>query len=128
MTRSVLLVAALLIINLGGNAAAAEPPEHKSKNAQKLIATLDSVGINRKEIKDLITAAHSHVSHGYIYLAEKKIGGGHLSLRYSIGGASKLGMQHSSRKLELHYSPKKMNNLHFIAKTDLFLVRYHLEY
>jgi|GEM_PF-4795441 len=128
MTRTVLIVAALLLFNLGGIAAAAEPPEHKSKNAQKLLATLDSVGINSKEITALVNTAHSHVSHGYIYLAEQKMMGGQVSLRYSVGGARKLGMQHSSRRLELHYSPKNNDNLHVIAKTNLFLVRYHLEY
>ena len=128
MTRSVLIVAALLLFNLVGIAAAAEPPEHKSKSAQKLLATLDSVGINSKEVRDLISTAQSHVSHGYIYLAEKKMLGGNVSLRYSIGGSAKLGMSHSSRRLELHYSPKNNNKLHFIAKTVLFLVRYHLEY
>lgn len=128
MTRSVLLVAALLLINLGGIAAAAEPPEHKSKNAQKLIATLESVGINRKEIKDFISQANTHVSHGYVYLAERKIMGGEVSLRYSVGGSKRLGPSYSSRRLELHYSPKANKNLHVIAKTDMVLVRYHLEY
>lgn len=122
-----MIVAALLLFNLGGIAAAAEPPEHQSKSAQKLIATLESVGINRPEIKNFIQSADTHVSHGYFYIAERKMMGGKVALRYVMSHGN-IGPTYSNRRLELHYSPNSNDRVHFIARTDLVMFRYHLEY
>lgn len=119
-----LIVAALLLLPLGRSAAAAERPEHQSKSAQKLIATLESVGINRSEIKHFIQQTDTHVSHGYFYLTEKKVPGGKLSLRYVLSSHD-MGPTYSSRRLELHYSLTGNDRFHVIARTNVVLFRYH---
>lgn len=122
MTRNVLVVAALLLVNLEGIAAAADPPsEHRSKHAQKLIATLDSVGINNRDIQQFITSADSHVDKGYFYLTQQEAAGGNMSLRYRLGGRP------SIRQMELHYAPEN-SRVELSAHTHSVRVSYQFEF
>jgi len=116
------VVAALLLMSLVSIAAAAENLEHQSKNAQKLIATLDSVGINDQDVKNFITETDSHVDHGYLYLSQEKVMGGNLALRYQLGSMP------SSRHVELNFTPEDAPHIQLNARTDMVRVGYHLDF
>lgn len=121
MIRLLGIAAALLMSSLAGIAAAAENSEHPSKNAQKIIATLESVGINNKDVKAFISEANQYIDHGYLNLASRKMAGGKLTLRYQLSGGI------STRQVELHFVPEN-SNFEGIARTNLIMVRYHLEF
>lgn len=124
MTRIILIVAALLLGNLESIAAAADVPEHQSKNARKVIATLNSIGINSKDVRNLIEAADARVDRNYLYLNEQEGMGGKIALRYRLNSnntAKSLGM---NRKLELHYAPKD-SHLEVNVHTNGIMASYH---
>jgi hypothetical protein len=126
MTRKVLIVAALLFSNLAGIAAAADNPEHKSKNARKLIATLDSIGINNHEVLYLINAADARVEKNYFYFGEQKMANGRLALRYHLGGTNTAETPGGSKRLELHYAPQD-SHMQITARTNSLMINYHFE-
>ena len=123
MMRNRLVVAAALLISLTVSANAAEMPEHKIRNAQKLIATLDKVGINNKELRDFITDTDSHIDkNGFMSLRESNVMGGKLSLYCDTKGLP------TTRKFELRYAPTDAPHVNVIAHTNMVEVRYHLEF
>jgi hypothetical protein len=116
-----LVVAALLLTNLTGIAAAADTPEHPSKNAQKLIATLNALGINSPEVQDFMNEVNSHVENGYFNFAQQDMMGGKLALRYPV---SVPGIPH---RLELNYTPND-SHVAVTARTDGIMVSYKLKF
>ena len=121
MTRISILVASLLLIGLADVAAAADVPEHNSPNAQKLLATLNMVGINNQDVQQFINNADSRVEHGYLYMAEGDAMGGKLSLRYELGGGV------GSRQMELRYAPDD-SHMQVTVRTNIALVGLHYEF
>jgi hypothetical protein len=122
MTRYVLVVAALLLTGQANVAVAAEEdkPQH-SKNAVKVLATLDMLGINNKEIRDMLTAVDSRIEKGYLNLAEEQVMGGRLLLHYKLSG--KQGI----KQLELMYTPKD-SNAEVRASTRGVMFNYKLKF
>lgn len=122
MTRYVLVVAALLLTGQANVAVAAEEdkPQH-SKNAVKVLATLDMLGINNKEIRDMLTAVDSRIEKGYLNLAEEQVMGGRLLLHYKLSG--KQGI----KQLELMYTPKD-SNTEVRASTRGVMFNYKLKF
>lgn len=116
-----LVVAALLLTHLGNVAVAAEDPEHRSKHAQKLLAQLNSAGINNPDIQKFIASADSHVEKGYFYITEQDAPGGMLSLRY------KLGAKPGIKRMQLHYAPTD-SRWEATASSGEVMVRYHIEF
>ena len=125
MTRKLLIVAALLLSNLAGIAAAADRPEQPSKSARKIIATLNSVGINNQDVQNFVAKADARVENKSFYLTEQKFEDGRLSLRYRFGSttASTLG---ANRRLELNYTPKE-SHFQITARNNGVMVGYHLQ-
>ena len=121
MVRNSLIVAALLLTVLTANKAAADDSGYPSKNAQKFLATLNSVGINNQEVRDFVEDANSHVENGYLNLAKQDVLGGELALRYG------LNVPGQPRRLELHYAPE---DSHFMAtaRTDSVKFEYRLKF
>jgi hypothetical protein len=122
MTRYVLVVAALLLTGQANVAVAAEEekPQH-SKNAVKVLATLDMLGINNKEIRDMLTAVDSRIEKGYLNIAEEKVMGGRLLLHYKLSG--KQGI----KQLELMYAPED-SNAEVRASTRGVMFNYKLKF
>ncbi len=122
--KNILLVVAALLLTDTGNAVAADSSEHQAKNAQKLLATLDLVGLNNKDIKQFVSDANTQVDGSYFNLAGERAMGGRISLRYQLGTDASMSSYTSSRRLEFRYTP---DSSHFegIARTDLVLARYH---
>ena len=116
-----LVVAALLLTTLTASNAAADDPEHLSKNAQKIVATLNMFGINDPQIRDFIAEANSHVKNGYVNLATQEVMGGELSFRYA------LSVPGAPRRLELNYAPED-SHVNVTARTDSFMVTYKLKF
>ena len=111
---------------LTGNAAAADDPEHKSKSARKLLATLNSIGINNQDVKNLVTQADSSIDDNYLYLTERKVGSGQLALRMELSTSEDPNKVHSGKRLQLHYQPKN-SHLEITAHTNSVMFNYHLQ-
>jgi hypothetical protein len=115
------VVAALLLICLAGMAAAAETNEHASRNAEKILTILNSVGINDPQITQFIGRVDSHIHDKYLDLSEERMMGGNLSFRYNMNNGI------STRQLELMYTPDD-SHIQAIAKTDGITVNYKLKF
>lgn len=122
MSRFFLIVAALLLSNLGGNAAAAEHNEQRSKRAQKIIATLESIGVNNSEVKNFVAQYDAHVDGKYFYLSDNKMKEGRLSLRYQ------LGERPSMKNLQLNFTPQYNSHVNMTLSTEGAMIRYHYEF
>ncbi len=123
MVRNRLVVAAALLVSFANSANAAPKNEHKVRNAQKLIATLEKFGINDKDLKEFITTADSRIANdGYLSLRETHTMGGTLALRCDTRGLP------SARKFEIRYTPDNMPEVNVIARTNIIVVRYHLDF
>lgn len=123
MVRNMLVVAALLLTNLAGNAAAAEDPEHPSKNAQKLIATLNTLGLNSPEVREFVEDINSHVKNGYFNFAQQEMLGGEFALRYRMRSSE----FDTSKRLELSYTPEDSHTV-ITAQTNGIRVNYRLKF
>ena len=122
MVRTLLAIAAALLISLADSAKAVDNPEHKSTNAQKLLATLDLIGINDKQVKDFVTETDSHIDkQGTMALSESQVMGGKLSFRYDVRGLP------SGKQFELRYTPDD-SHMNMVARTNILEIRYHLEF
>lgn len=123
MSRNVLAVTALLMLMPVSNAAAAdEATEQRNKRAQKVLATLEMLGIAHPEIKNLVMEAQEHVEEdGYFYIADHKMEEGRVALRFEYRGVPKL------RQLQLSYVPKD-SNYSLTATTRGVMLRYHYEF
>lgn len=118
-----MVVAAALLISFVNSANAAPKNEHKVRNAQKLIATLEKLGINDKELKEFIATADSRIDNdGFLSLRETHTMGGKLALRCETRGLP------SARKFELRYTPDNMSGVNVVARTNIVEVRYHLDF
>ena len=127
MNKNLLIVAALLLINLAGIAAAADLPEHQSKHARNLLATLNLIGINSHEVQNLVADADTRIEKNYFYLNEQEAIGGKWALRYRLGSEDASVIPTSgSRRMELHYAPKD-SHFEFKARTDGVTIGYHLK-
>jgi hypothetical protein len=123
MVKKRLVVAAALLISYGVSANAAEKREHKVRNAHKIIAILDNIGINSKQLNAFIKEADSHIEKdGFLSLTEGKVMGGKLALRCDTRGFP------NARKFELRFTPENSPHVNFVANTNLIEVRYHLEF
>lgn len=126
-------MAALLLTNLGGIAAAAEETEHRSKSAQKVIVLLGSMGINSKEVRDFVTKVDAEVDvrNGYLNLAQREMpGGATLALRYRLGNKHYKDPR-SSKRLELALTPPEdstFSNFEIKARTDSISVNYRYKF
>ena len=123
MVRKYIVAAAALLFSYMSSANAAPNPEHKSRNAQKIIATLDKLGINHKVVRDFVTETDSHIKRkGYFTLRETNIAGGRLSLQCQTRGFP------TARKFELIYEPEYAPHFNITARTNGIEMRYHLDF
>jgi hypothetical protein len=128
MVKKLLVVAAALLTCFTGSAKAADNYEHKSGNAQKLLATLDQVGINSQKVKDFVNETNANLDgKGGLTLAERNVPGGKIVLRFAFRNDMK-DLPISHRRLELRYTPTDYPNVNIIARTNLVMVRYHVEF
>jgi hypothetical protein len=103
MTRIVLVVAALLLTNLMGVAAAADHPEQKSKksdHARNTLIVLGHMGLDTKEISEFVTYVDERVEGGRFRIAEERIMGGKLSLSIKLNSSGD-----TPRGPELRFTP-----------------------
>src|SRR5690349_17488538 len=84
MVRKMVVVAALLLTGLTGIATAAENSEHRSKNAQKVLAVLNSLGMTDPDVKNFVAEVDSKVDDGYLNFTRNEVAGGELTLRYHL--------------------------------------------
>jgi hypothetical protein len=116
-----LIVALLLSATVGNPAAAAEDPEHQSKNARKVLAVLGTIGINDPEVKSFISGIDKHVKDGYLMLDERHIAGGTLVLHYELKPSA------TARQLELKFTPDNSNWV-ATARPNEVMVRYSYKF
>jgi len=100
-------------------------PEQKSKSARQLLATLDSVGINNEEVKNLIAQADARVEQNYFYFDEQPAMGGKLALRLNLNTSDTTDPMGKNKLLELNYAPND-SQFQVTARTDGVMVSYHL--
>ena len=124
MIRNLLIVAALLLGNLTSLAAADDLPEHQSKNARKVLATLDSIGVNSQYVQNLVSEADGRVERNYFYFNEQEGMGGKIALRYRLGADNAATPANNGKKLELHYAPKD-SHMEINARTNGISIGYH---
>lgn len=123
MVKKRLVVTAALLISYSMSANAAEKREQKARNAHKLIAILDNIGINSKQLNAFIKETESHIDNdGFLSLREEKVMGGKLALRCDTRGLP------NARKFELRFTPENNPNMNVVANTNGIEVRYHLEF
>ena len=122
MTKLALVVAALLLTGLACNAVAAEEKKRQSKNAAKVLATLEKIGLKGDEIKNLISEIDDRVERKHLRIfSQEERDGGRLILRY------KLSTNVSSRRFELFYTPASDSGWTFSAKTDAVMLNYRYD-
>ena len=117
-------MAAALLITLSENANAADDDsEHQSQNAQKILTTLNMVGINSKEVKDFVAETNSRVDNDHSYqITGDSFASGQWSLRYDPSMAIPNG-----RQLELRYTPDD-SHVNIVVKTNMAVVGYHFKF
>ena len=118
--RKTLVVAALLLTSLSKVAVAAELPKHQSKNADRILVVLNSIGVNDPQVKEFIDKVDSHVDDGYLTFSEQKTSQGKITLHYLLDG--KL----SSREVELKFVPKN-SAIEYTATVNQLMVGYHFK-
>ncbi len=110
-------MAALLLTALSASIAAADSTEHTSKNAQKILATLNLIGVNDKEIQNFIEESNAKFENGYLNLAQEEALGGKVTLRYGASEENSIDGRRMPRKLELYYAPED-SHLSITARTS----------
>lgn len=128
MNRIGLIVALLLLATLGNPAAAAESPEHPSKNARKILIVLDSVGVTHPDIKALATHVSSRIDDGYLHIAAQNIENNKFSVRYALSDSpfSHTFPKSSLRRLELHFTPDDDKRWHTTVSPQGAMVRFRM--
>ena len=126
MVRILLAVAALLLTNLAGVAAAAEHPEHKSNNARKALVVLAQIGIDRPEIIEFVKYVDGKVVKGRLQLAEQRVMGGTLSLGYNFTATNPY-LRKATKGLVLKYAPDN-SRWEYTAGTRAVLINYRLRF
>ncbi len=117
MSKYWLIVVLFLLVPVGNQAQAAEPPEHQSKNARKILTVLGSVGIEDTTIKSLVKDMDTRIKNGYLTLTEEKLPGGKITLHYELAGGLR------AKQLELRYTPDN-SNWRATARPDGVMVNY----
>ena len=113
-------MAALLLITFPSGAAAADNSGHSPKNAQQVIAVLNTIGINKPEVQQFINDTDSQINNGYLNLSEQQTWGGKLSLHYQLDGVG-------VRQLELQYRPTD-SNFGVTARSDSLMIGYRFSF
>ena len=122
MSRTRLVVAALLLTFLADVAAAAENPKHQSKNAGKTLVLLAAMGIDSAEVVDFVEYIDRRVDNGKIHIAEETVLGGKLSFGYRL--EDKIGV----KQFELRFTPSDRSNWAATATTEGVLVNYNIKF
>jgi hypothetical protein len=122
MTKIALVVAALLLMGLACEAVAAETKKRQSKNAVKVLATLEKIGLKGNEIKNLINVIDDRVEkRQFRIFSQEYENGGRLILRY------KLSTNVSTRRFELFYTPSSDSGWTFSAKREAVMINYRYD-
>ncbi len=119
--NSLLVVAALLLTGIASEAVAAEEKKQQSKNAAKVLATLQMFGIKDSRIKSLIEEVDKHVEGRYLRITEERWDTNRVVLRYKLG--TRMGM----RQLEMMYTPSHKSNYSITAGTTGIMFNYHID-
>lgn len=116
------MIAACLWCLLSGHASAESTEAKRSKKVEKILDTLDRLGISNRHINQLVEEVDARNENGYFYLADQRFEDGQrLSLRYDTGGGL------STRRLELAYTPEN-SHYQFTASRNAVMVRYRYEF
>jgi hypothetical protein len=128
------IVAALLFVSFVKTAVAAELPKHyqddadsqrSSKKVQRIIKTLDALGINDSNLISFIGKVDKRSGDGYVNLSQQEIDTqltkGTLSFRYVSDGGP------SSKRLELHYAPDG-SDWRYSVRQDAAKVAYQFKF
>lgn len=114
-----LAVTALLAASVGP-VAAAELPGKQSENARKALILLGNIGLDSKEMRELVQRIEDRPDRRYLPLAEEKVVGGKLTLHYELSGVR-------GKNLELRYSLDNSNWM-ATARTSGVMVSYRLKF
>lgn len=89
----------------------------REARAEKIIATLDKLGLNDSTVNRLVSQASERTKGGYFYLTEEEVDTGKVSLRYATGGGLNM------RQMELAYVSDD-KHYQVTASTQGVMVRY----
>lgn len=134
MSTKRLVVALLLLTVLGNQAQAAEPKEHRSKHARQLLATLDTLGISNRDIKEFVATIDSRIDKGYLRFSEQQVPmvGGKLTFRYrlnnNIDPLLEQSRKHGVKRLELRYAPSEDSRWEIVASRKFVMTNYRLTF
>lgn len=115
-----LVVAALLLTGLASAAAAAEEEKDSTKNARKVIATLEKLGINNENINYLIKEVDKVVEGKKVNLIDSTVMGGPLLVQYKL--STRVGV----RQFEMRYRPEENSSYSFTANQNGAMLNYSL--
>jgi hypothetical protein len=122
MRRNLLVVAALLLTNLPGMAAAADFPEHTSKHARQTMVVLGHMGIDNKEVAEFVDYVDQRIDHGYFRIAEEHTLGGMVRFSYKFQTTTS-----ARRGLVLTFSPDD-SNWEYTASSNLIMANYRIHF
>lgn len=109
----------------------AAAPRPKSKNAEKVLVLLGNIGINNRDVHNLVDTVDSRVDKGYLRFSEQQITEqGKLTFRYRLKGSvdpvwSQTNKQ-GIRRLELNYSPGEDSRWQATATRKYVVVNYRI--
>lgn len=114
-------LASFLLLCTNAQNANAEEVQELSKNSKKIIIIMNSVGLNNKDLHQLVHYVDSRVDDGYFNITEEQVVGGKISLQYELG--TKIGTE----QFQLKYAPEN-SNFEYTARTNAVMVNYNLKF
>ena len=122
MSKRILINAALLTWLMVSPATADDKTEQRNKRTQKVLATLQMLGIADPRLNSIVSSATSRIEKdGFFYVADKKMEEGRLALRFECRGMPK------ATKMQLAYVPKDSNYV-VTANTRGLMINYHYSF
>ena len=122
MVRYQWAITALLLCAMAGIAKAEDTPGPQSRDARKLLATLDKFGINSSEVRNLVGEIDTHMDDNrMLKLAGTGVPGGRLSFSYHVTDMP------STRQFELRYTPDD-SHVSVVARSNIIEIGYHLRF
>ena len=106
----------MLVVSWMQPAFADDDTERKAKRAERVLASLDSLGIQNSNISHLVRQVSDRTEKGYIYLTQEEMANGRVALRYDTG-------MPNVKRMELAYTSDDKRT-EIVASTRGVMFRY----
>jgi hypothetical protein len=112
--------------------AVVETPRRQSSNARKLLTLLGTIGVDTRDVRNLVSTVDSRIDKGYLKFSEHQLpgSGGKVMFRYRLNGTVdpvlSASNKHGVRRLELSYKPSENSRWEAVATRKYVVVTYRV--